>query len=59
MLAANKINDYRQRLVALMRRVKGNLDSLRSEALEGTGGEASGGISNTPVHLADALNVSG
>lgn len=53
MLTASRIDDYRQRLVTLMRRIKDDLHMLRAEALESAGGEASGGISNVPLHPAD------
>jgi RNA polymerase-binding protein DksA len=44
---------YRQRLVELKNRLRGDLNGLAAEALRKTGGEASGNLSNTPVHLAD------
>jgi len=53
MPTAIEIEEYRQRLVTLMRRIKGDLDMLRAEALQSAGGEASGGISNVPLHKAD------
>ncbi len=53
MLAPVKIEKYRQRLLTLMRRIKGDLDMLRDETLRGTGGEAGGGLSNAPLHQGD------
>jgi RNA polymerase-binding protein DksA len=44
---------YRERLRDLKTRLRGDLDSLAAEALRKTGGEASGNLSNAPVHLAD------
>jgi DnaK suppressor protein len=44
---------YRQRLLALLARLTRDESQLRGEALEPTGGEASGGLSNVPLHLAD------
>jgi RNA polymerase-binding transcription factor DksA len=44
---------YRQRLLALADRIKGGVSVLRDAALRNTGGEASGSLSNTPLHLAD------
>jgi RNA polymerase-binding transcription factor DksA len=44
---------HRQRLRTLANRLKGEMSGLRESALRGSGGEASGGISNAPLHLAD------
>jgi len=33
--------------------MRGDVDGLREEALQAQGGEASGGLSNAPLHLAD------
>ena len=44
---------HRQRLRALAYRLKGDMSGLRDAALRGSGGEASGGLSNAPLHLAD------
>ncbi len=44
---------HRARLRALADRLKGDMSGLRAAALRGSGGEASGGISNAPLHLAD------
>jgi DnaK suppressor protein len=44
---------YRQQLLALAARLKGDVSSLRESALRGTGGDASGNLSNAPLHLAD------
>lgn len=44
---------YRQRLHDLGRRLRGNVSELKAEGLRTTGGDASGNLSNAPVHLAD------
>jgi DnaK suppressor protein len=44
---------FRRRLLALKKRVGGDLSDLEEEALRGIGGEASGGLSDVPVHPAD------
>jgi RNA polymerase-binding transcription factor DksA len=44
---------YRQQLLDLRSRLRGDVSHLTSEALRETGGEASGGLSNTPIHMAD------
>jgi RNA polymerase-binding transcription factor DksA len=44
---------YRQRLLALMGRLDRDRSDLKDEALRPSGGEASGGLSNVPLHLAD------
>jgi len=47
------INDFRQRLLALKRRLGGDLDQLEEETLRPVGGESSGGLSDVPLHPAD------
>jgi DnaK suppressor protein len=44
---------YRQQLEDLKDRLRGDLNGLTAEALRKTGGEASGNLSNAPVHMAD------
>jgi RNA polymerase-binding transcription factor DksA len=44
---------YRNHLLALRDRLAHDVSQLSSEALRQTGGEASGGLSNTPLHIAD------
>jgi len=44
---------FRTRLQSLASRLRGQVSGLVDEALRGSGGEASGGLSNTPIHLAD------
>jgi RNA polymerase-binding transcription factor DksA len=48
-----EIKSYKQRLLALKKRMGGDLTELEEEALHGVGGEASGGLSNVPIHPAD------
>ena len=44
---------FRRQLLDLAARIKGDVSSLRESALRGTGGDASGSLSNAPLHLAD------
>ena len=44
---------YRERLSALLGRIGQDRSQLVDEALQGVGGEASGGLSNVPLHVAD------
>jgi RNA polymerase-binding transcription factor DksA len=48
-----EIDAYRQRLLALRKRLDRDESQLREEALRGVGGEASGSLSDVPHHLAD------
>src|SRR5581483_6129862 len=43
----------RRRLESLLRRLDRDRAQLKDEALQGTGGEASGSLSDVPLHLAD------
>jgi RNA polymerase-binding transcription factor DksA len=52
-MTKSDIEGYRNQLFAMARRITGNLSGLTDEALRRTGGEASGNLSNTPLHLAD------
>jgi len=47
------LDSYRQQLLDLRSRLRGDVSHLTSEALRRTGGEASGSLSNTPIHMAD------
>ena len=53
MLTKAELESSRQRLLALKKRLGGDLSELEEEALHGVGGEESGGLSNVPVHPAD------
>ena len=44
---------YRQTLLALRNRLTGDVSHLADEALRANGGEASGSLSNAPLHMAD------
>src|SRR5947209_13318303 len=52
-MTQSELERYRQQLLALARRISGDVSDLSGEALRRTGGEASGNLSNTPLHLAD------
>ena len=47
------LETYRQTLVALRTRLKGDVSHLASEALHSSSGESGGGLSNAPSHPAD------
>jgi DnaK suppressor protein len=53
MLTKAELDAYRQRLLGLMGRLSGERSYLKDEALRPEGGEASGSLSNLPLHLAD------
>jgi len=44
---------YRRNLETLRTRLNGDVSHLTDEALRKTGGEASGSLSNMPIHMAD------
>jgi DnaK suppressor protein len=48
-----EIDHFRRRLLALKKRVGGDLTELEEETLKPVGGESSGGLSDVPLHLAD------
>jgi DnaK suppressor protein len=48
-----EIDSYRQRLLALKKRLGGDESELEEEALRPLGGESGGGLSDVPVHPAD------
>ena len=48
-----EIKHYRRRLLALKKRLGGDLTALEEDALRPVGGEAGGGLSDVPVHPAD------
>lgn len=49
----DEIESYRKRLNALLNRLDTVRSGLKDETLLGTGGEASGSLSNVPLHPAD------
>jgi DnaK suppressor protein len=48
-----ELASYRQTLLSLRRRLTGDVSHLADEALRAHGGEASGSLSNAPLHMAD------
>ena len=53
MLTAAELDTFRRRLLALKERLRGDLSELEAEALRAVGAEASGGLSDVPIHPAD------
>ena len=53
MLSKTELESFRQQLLALKKRLGGDLSELEQEALHAVGGEESGGLSNVPIHPAD------
>ena len=51
-----ELQSYRQRLLAMKKRLGGDLSELEEEALRPVGGEAAGNLSDVPVHPADLAN---
>jgi DnaK suppressor protein len=47
------LESYRETLLNLRRRLNGDVSSLAGEVLHTAGGEASGSLSNAPLHMAD------
>jgi RNA polymerase-binding protein DksA len=47
------LENYRRSLLTLRARLTGNISHLTEEALRTAGGETSGSLSNTPIHMAD------
>jgi RNA polymerase-binding transcription factor DksA len=52
-MTKEQLEKYRDQLQAVAVRVRGTLASLEDQARSPTGGEASGGLSNAPLHLGD------
>ncbi len=48
-----ELDHFRQKLDAMARSLRADRDSVQGEALRSAGGEASGNLSNAPMHLAD------
>jgi len=53
MLTPTELEAYRECLLELSRRLDLDEAQLKDECLRGTGGEASGSLSDLPLHLAD------
>jgi RNA polymerase-binding protein DksA len=47
------LESFRENLLSLRRRLNGDVNQLGDEALRSMGGEASGSLSNAPLHMAD------
>ena len=47
------VETFRQELLSLRNRLKRDVSHLANEALRKAGGEASGNLSNMPIHMAD------
>jgi len=58
MITPAEMEAYRGRLLTLAQEYSKGMSRLEEAALHGLGGEAGGGISNTPTHLADLGNAS-
>lgn len=52
-MTKSELERYRNLLLGLGRRLKGEVSSLQTEAFRTTGGASSGNLSNTPMHMAD------
>jgi RNA polymerase-binding transcription factor DksA len=52
-MSPTELEVYRKRLLNLMKRLGQDVSQLEAEGRQGVGGEASGGLSDVPVHLAD------
>src|SRR5262249_15008935 len=52
-MTKNQLAKYRDALLALRSRLKGDVSHLANEALRKDSGEAGGNLSNTPIHMAD------
>jgi RNA polymerase-binding transcription factor DksA len=48
-----ELDSFRQTLQSLRNRMTGDVSHLADEALRAMGGEASGSLSNAPLHMAD------
>jgi RNA polymerase-binding transcription factor DksA len=48
-----ELDSFRQTLLSLRSRLSGDVSHLADEALRAMGGEASGSLSNAPLHMAD------
>ncbi len=55
-MTKTEMEKYRDRLLAMGRRIQSDFAGVANEALRGIGGEASGNLSNAPFHLADLSN---
>jgi RNA polymerase-binding protein DksA len=52
-LKPDELDSFRKVLQGLRSRLRGDLDQMTDEALRGNGRDASGNLSNLPLHMAD------
>jgi len=52
-LKKDELESYRNTLLSLRARLRGDLDQMTDEALRRTQPESSGNLSNVPLHMAD------
>jgi DnaK suppressor protein len=52
-LKSEEVESFRQVLLGLRARLRGDLDQMTDEALRRTQPESSGNLSNVPLHMAD------
>ncbi len=52
-MTSEELNQFQQQLLRLRDRITGEVTHLQGEALRASGGEATGSLSNTPLHMAD------
>jgi|SRR5579883_2682322 len=52
-MTSTEMNQFRTRLKEMATRIRGTANSIEEQARQGTGGEAIGDLSHTPMHLAD------
>jgi len=52
-MTREEMEPYHRKLVALLRRLRSDTSAITQEALRTAGGEASGSLSNAPLHPAD------
>jgi RNA polymerase-binding protein DksA len=52
-MTKKELSHFQKELINLGKRLKGHVSNLQDAALRQTGGEASGNLSNAPMHLAD------
>src|SRR4051812_40052815 len=53
MMNREKVEKFRDALLEMSTRLRGDIESLDDQARMGVGGEAGGNLSNAPMHLAD------
>jgi DnaK suppressor protein len=52
-MTTDELDGFRETLWSLRHRLSGDVSHLAEEALRARGGEASGSLSNAPLHMAD------